>query len=85
MDVSRRNLGEVKKFLEQRWEGELEPNIELLLGEKDGIILRFLSRHDLSIHKFHEHTIRDAEAFTELPHIQLIQGFLSVSISRRAR
>ena len=84
MDVSRGNLGEMKKFSEQRWEGEPEPSIELLLGEEDRVVRRFFSRYGLSVHKLNGHAIRDAEAFAKLPHIQLIHGFLSLSISERA-
>ena len=75
MDVSRRNLGEVKKFLEQRQEREPKPIIELLLGEDNGIVLRLLSRHGLSVHKFHEHAIWDAEAFAKLSTFNLSTNF----------
>ena len=69
MDVGRGDLGEVKKFFEQQWEGELEPSIELLLGEEDSVVHGFLSGYDLSVHKLNGHAIRNAEAFTELPHV----------------
>ena len=72
MDVGRRDLGEVKKFFEQGWEREPEPRIELLLGEVDSVVRRFLNGYDLFIHKLNGHAIRNAEAFTELPHVQLV-------------
>ena len=43
MDVGRRDLGEVKKLFEQGRERKLEPRVELLLGEIDSIVRRFLS------------------------------------------
>ena len=70
-------------FFEQRWEGEPEPSVELLLGKVDGVVRRLLNRHDLSVHKFNGHTIWDAEAFAELPHIQLVHGLLRVNIFKR--
>ena len=81
MDVGRGDLGEMEKFFEQRWEGEPEPNIELLLGEEDRVIRIFFNRYDLSVHKLNGHSIRDAEAFTELPHVQLVQGFFRMDLS----
>ena len=60
MDVSRGNLGEMNELFEQRREGEPEPNIELLLGEENRAVLRFLSCHSLSVHKLNEHSIRNA-------------------------
>ena len=84
MDVGWGDLGEVEKFFEKRWEREPEPSIELLLGKADSVLLSFLSRHGLSVHKFNGHAIWDAETFAKLPHIQLIHGFLSMSISGRA-
>ena len=81
MDVGRGDMGEVKKFFEQRWEGEPEPNIELLFGEVDSVVRRFVSGHGLFVHKLNGHVIRDAEAFTELPHVQLVQGFFRMDLS----
>ena len=83
MDVSRGDLGEVKKFFEQGREGKPEPNSELLLGEVDSVVRRFLSGYRLSIHKLNGHTIRNAEAFTELPHIQLVNRFFRIDHSGR--
>ena len=83
MNVGRRDLGEVKKFFEQRWEGEPEPGVELFLGKVDGVVCRLLSRHGLSVHKLNGHAIRDAEVFTELPHVQLVHGFLRIDLSGR--
>ena len=65
MDVGRRDMGEVKKLFEQRREREPEPRVELLLGEIDSIVRRFLGGYGLSVHKLNGHTIRNAEAFTK--------------------
>ena len=81
MDVGWGDLGEVKKLFEQRWEGEPEPSIELLLGEVDSVVRKFLSRHSLSVHKVNGHAIWDAEAFAELPHIQLVHRFFHMDLS----
>ena len=75
MNVGRGDLGEVKKFFEQRWEGEPEPSIELLLGEVDSVVRGFLSRYGLSVHKLNGHAIRNAEAFAELPPFSLSTDF----------
>ena len=48
------------------------PNIELLLGEVDSVIRRFLSGNNLFVHKLNGHAIRNAEVFAELPHVQLV-------------
>ena len=73
----------MEKFFEQRWEGEPEPNIELLLGEVDSVVRRFLSGHGLSVHKLNGHAIQDAEAFAELSHIQFVHGFFCMDLSGR--
>ena len=78
MDVGRRDLGEVKKLFEQGWEKEPEPSIELLLGEVDSVIRGFLSGYGLSVHKLNGRAIRNAEAFTELPHVQLVNRFFCI-------
>ena len=83
MNVSWGDPGDVEKFFEQQWEGEPEPIIELLLGKVDSVVRRFLSRHGLSVHKLNGHAIRDAEAFTKLPHIQFVHGFFLVDLSGR--
>ena len=83
MDVGRGDLGEVKKFFEQRWEGEPEPSIELLLGEVDSVVRGFLSRYGLSVHKLNGHAIRDAETGTELPHVQFVHRFFRMDLSGR--
>ena len=64
MNISREDPGDVEKFFEQRWEGEPEPSIELLLGEVDSVVRKFLSGHGLSVHKLNGHVVRDAKAFT---------------------
>ena len=83
MNVSWGDPGDVEKFFEQQWEGEPEPIIELLLGEVDSVVRRFFSRHGLSAHKVNEHAIRDAEAFVELPHVQLVHRFFRMDLSGR--
>ena len=83
MDVGRRDLGEVKKLFEQGWEREPEPSIELLLGEVDSVVRGFLSEYGLSVHKLNGHVIRNAEAFTELPHVQLVNRFFRIDHSGR--
>ena len=83
MDVGWGDLGEVKKLFEQRWEGEPEPSIELLLGEIDSVVRGFLSGYGLSVHKLNGHAIRNAEAFTKLPHVQFVHGFFRIDHFRR--
>ena len=78
MDVGRRHLGEVKKLFEQGREREPEPRIELLLGEVDSVVRGFLGGYDLSVHKLNGHAIRNAEAFTKLPHVQLVNRLLRI-------
>ena len=83
MDVGRRDLGEVKKLFEQGREREPEPRIELLLGEVDSVVRGFLGGYDLSVHKLNGHAIRNAEAFTELPHVQLVNRLFRIYHPRR--
>ena len=78
MDVGRRDLGEVKKLFEERREKEPKPRVELLLREIDSVVHRFLGGYDLSVHKLNGYAVRNAEAFTELPHVQLVNGFFRI-------
>ena len=78
MDIGRGDLGEVKKVFEQGWEREPEPSIELLLSEVDSVVRGFLCGDGLSVHKLNGHAIRNAEAFTKLPHVQLVNRFFRI-------
>ena len=78
MDVGRRDLGEVKKLFEERQEREPEPHVELLLREIDSIVRRFLDGYDLSVHKLKGNVVRNIEAFTKLPYVQLVNKLLRV-------
>ena len=78
MDVSRRDLGEVKKLFEKRREREPKPRIELLIGEIDSVVRRFLGGYSLSVHKLNGNAVRNAEAFIKLPHVQLVNRLLRV-------
>ena len=46
----------MKKLFEQTREREPEPRIELLIGEIDSVIYRFLGGYGLSVHKLNGHT-----------------------------
>ena len=83
MDVGRKDLGEVKKLFEQRCEREPEPRVELLIGEIDSVVHRFLGGYGLSVHKLNGHAIRNAKAFTKLPHVQLVNRLLCIDRPER--
>ena len=55
----------------------------MLLGEEYSVVHRFLSGHDLSVHKLNGNAIQDAEVFAELPHVQLVHGFFRIDLFGR--
>ena len=69
MDVSQRNLSEVKKLFEEGRKRKPEPRIELLLSKINSIVGSFLSVHSFPVHKLNRNTVRNAETLTKLPHV----------------
>ena len=76
MDVSRRNLSEVKKLFEERRKRKPESRIELLLSKINSVVGSFLNRHSLLVHKLNGNVVRNAETLTKLPHVQLVSRLL---------
>ena len=65
-----RNLGEVKKLLEQGNERELKPDVEVLLTKNNGIGL-LLGWHWVTTQKTNQNANRSTKALPELPYIKL--------------
>ena len=80
MDVSQRNLSEVKKLFEERRKRKPEPRIELLLSKVNSVVGSFLNRHNLPVHKLNGNAIRNAETLAKLPHVQLVSRLLRVGL-----
>ena len=78
MDISRKDLSEVKKLFEERQKRKPEPRIELLLRKIDSVVRRFLGGYGLPIHKLNRNAVRNAETLTKLPHVQLVNRLLHV-------
>ena len=78
MDISRRDLSEVKKLFEERRERKPEPRIELLLRKIDSVVRRFLGGCVLPVHKLNGNVVRNVETFKKLPRIQLVNKLLCV-------
>ena len=66
MNEGWRNLGIVKKLLEELRRGEMEPDIKLLIGEVDGIVRLLLNRCRIIVYQKYENAIRNAKALSEL-------------------
>ena len=80
MDISRRNLSEVKKLFEERRKRKPKPRIELLLRKVNSFVRSFLDGYGLPIHKLNGNTIRNAETLTKLPLVPLVNRLLRVRL-----
>ena len=80
MDVSRRNLSEVKKLFEERRKRKPEPRIELLLRKIDSVVCNFLCGYGLPVHKLKGNTVQNAETLTKLRLVQLVNRLLRVCL-----
>lgn len=59
----------------------MEPDIELLIAEIDGIVRLLLSRCKFFVYQEYGDTVRDAKEFPELPFKQKFDWMLCLSMS----
>ena len=81
MKEGRRDLGIIKKLLEEGRKEKAEPDIELFLAEVNGIVRLLLSRHGITVYQEYRNVIQNAKMLPELPFRMKFDGALCLSAS----